>query len=198
MAPQQLFSSRSFFDRVDADLIVNSPAKTRTEELFMPLAVGAKAPDFTLSTKTADGPKQIKLSDNFGKKNTLLLFFPMAFTGTCTTEMCSLTPELPNYGDMNTIVYGISGDNPFAQEAWAAKEKIGVTLLSDYEHEVAKDYGVAYDSFLPQINLGMGGVPKRSAFIIDQNGVIQYVESNDDAKQLPNFEKIKAKLSELK
>ncbi|HAF03625.1 MAG TPA: hypothetical protein DCG89_07495 [Spartobacteria bacterium] len=54
----------------------------------MPLAVGTKAPDFTLSTKTADGPKQIKLSDNFGKRNTLLLFFPMAFTGTCTTEMC--------------------------------------------------------------------------------------------------------------
>jgi peroxiredoxin len=164
----------------------------------MPLAAGTKAPDFTLSTKTADGPKQIKLSDNFGKKNTLLLFFPMAFTGTCTMEMCSLTPELPNYGDMNTVVYGISGDNPFAQEAWAQKEKIGVTLLSDYEHKVARAYGVAYDSFLPQINLGMGGVPKRSAFIIDKNGVIQYAESHDDAKQLPTFETIKAKLAELK
>src|SRR5438067_576911 len=90
----------------------------------MPLAVGTKAPDFTLSTKAAGGPKQIKLGDNFGKKNTLLLFFPMAFTGTCTTEMCSLTKELPNYSNMNTVVYGISGDNPFAQEAWAQKEKI--------------------------------------------------------------------------
>jgi glutaredoxin-dependent peroxiredoxin len=164
----------------------------------MPLAVGTKAPDFTLSTKTADGPKHVKLSDNLGKKNTLLLFFPMAFTGTCTTEMCSLTPDLPNYGDMNTVVYGISGDNPFAQEAWAAKEKIGVTLLSDYEHGVAKQYDVAYDSFLPQINLGMGGVPKRAAFVVDRNGVILYAESNDDAKQLPNFDKIKAKLAELK
>jgi glutaredoxin-dependent peroxiredoxin len=164
----------------------------------MPLAVGTKAPDFTLSTKTADGPKQIKLSDNFGKKNTLLLFFPMAFTGTCTAEMCSLTKELPNYSDMNTMVYGISGDNPFAQEAWAQKEKIDVTLLSDYEHKVAKEYGVVYDSFLPQLNLGMGGVPKRSAFIIDKNGVIQYAERNDDAKQLPSFDKIKAKLAELK
>ena len=67
----------------------------------MALAVGNKAPDFSLPTKTADGPKQIKLSDNFGKQNTLLLFFPMAFTGTCTTEMCSLTPELPNYAGMN-------------------------------------------------------------------------------------------------
>jgi peroxiredoxin len=164
----------------------------------MPLAVGTKAPDFSLPTKTADGPKQIKLSENFGEKNTVLLFFPMAFTGVCTQEMCSVTPELPNYDGANAVVYGISGDNPFAQEAWAQKEKIGVTLLSDYEHKIAKEYGVAYDSFLPQVNLGMGGVPKRSAFIVDKNGVIQYAESNDDAKQLPNFEKIKAKLAELK
>src|SRR5882724_4779197 len=129
----------------------------------MPLEVGTKAPDFTLSTKTADGPKQIKLSGNFGKKHTLLLFFPMAFTGTCTEEICSV------------------GNG-----------------LREYEHKVAKDYGVVYDSFLPQINLGMGGVPKRSAFIIDKNGVIQHAESNDDPKQLPDFDKIKAKLADLK
>ena len=164
----------------------------------MALAVGTKAPDFSLPTKTADGPKQIKLSENFGKTNTLLLFFPMAFTGVCTTEMCNLTPELSNYSGMNAAVYGISGDNPFAQEAWAKKENISVTLLSDYEHKVAKEYDVAYDSFLPQINLGMAGVPKRSAFIVDREGVIQYSESNDDAKQLPDFDKIKAKLAELK
>jgi peroxiredoxin len=164
----------------------------------MALAVGTKAPDFSLPTKTAEGPKQIKLSDNFGKTNTLLLFFPMAFTGTCTTEMCSLTPDLSGYTGMNATVYGISGDNPFAQEAWAKKENISVTLLSDYEHKIAKDYDVMYDSFLPQINLGMSGVPKRSAFIVDRNGVIQYAESNDDAKALPDFDKIKAKLAELK
>ena len=164
----------------------------------MSLAVGTKAPDFALPTKTADGPKQIKLSDNLGKKNTLLLFFPMAFTGTCTTEMCEVSGGLSAYSGMNAAVYGISGDNPFAQEAWAQKEKITVPLLSDYEHKVAKAYDVMYDSFLPQLNLGMAGVPKRSAFVIDKNGVIQYVESNDDAKQLPNFDKIKAKLAELK
>ncbi len=89
----------------------------------MPLTVGTKAPDFILSTKTADGPKQVKLSDNFGKKNTLLLFFPMAFTGTCTTEMCDVSNGLSAYSNMNAAVYGISGDNPFAQEAWAQKEK---------------------------------------------------------------------------
>ncbi|MDP9254283.1 MAG: peroxiredoxin [Verrucomicrobiota bacterium] len=164
----------------------------------MPLTVGTKAPDFTLSTKTADGPKQIKLSDNFGKTNTLLLFFPMAFTGTCTTEMCDLSNGLSEYQKMNATVYGISGDNPFAQEAWSQKERITVPLLSDYEHKVANSYGVAYDSFLPQMNLGMAGVAKRSAFIVDRDGVIQYAESNDDARELPNFEKIKAKLAEMK
>lgn len=163
----------------------------------MALAVGTKAPDFSLPTKTAEGAKQIKLSNNFGKTNTLLLFFPMAFTGVCTTEMCNLSKELPDYGEMNAAVYGISGDNPFAQEAWAQKEKISVPLLSDYEHKTAKEYDVAYDSFLPP-NLGMSGVAKRSAFIVDRDGVIQYAESNDDARELPDFDKIKAKLDELK
>jgi peroxiredoxin len=164
----------------------------------MPLAVATKAPDFSLPTKTAEGPKQFKLSDNVGKKNTVLLFFPMAFTGVCTTEMCDVSQGLNAYRDLNAEVYGISGDNPFAQEAWAQKEKIGVPLLSDYEHQVARSYGVAYDSFLPQMNLGMAGVAKRSAFVIDKNGIIQYAESSDDPKQLPNFDKIKAKLAELK
>jgi peroxiredoxin len=122
----------------------------------------------------------------------------MAFTGTCTTEMCEVSSGLSAYSNMNAAVYGISGDNPFAQEAWAQKEKITVPLLSDYEHKVAKAYDVMYDSFLPQLSLGMAGVAKRAAFIIDKNGVIQYAESNDDAKQLPNFDKIKAKLAELK
>src|SRR5438270_204392 len=146
----------------------------------MPLAVGTKATDFTLPTKTSDGPKQITLSENFGKRNTLLAFFPMAFTSTCTTEM-----------------YGISGDNPFAQEAWARKEGIVVPLLSDYEHKVARIYDAIYESFLPQIGLGMSGVPKRATFVIDRAGVIQYVDCNDDARVVPDFNKVKAKLAEL-
>jgi peroxiredoxin len=112
--------------------------------------------------------------------------------------MCEVSQGMNAYTNLNAAVYGISGDNPFAQEAWAQKEKISVPLLSDYEHEVAKAYDVMYDSFLPQMNLGMGGVPKRSAFIIDKDGVIQYAESNDDARQQPDFDKIKAKLMELK
>ncbi|MEP6810520.1 MAG: redoxin domain-containing protein [Chthoniobacterales bacterium] len=164
----------------------------------MALSPGTKAPDFTLPTKTADGPKQIKLSDRFGKGNTVLLFFPMAFTGTCTTEFCTVTTDYGAYEKLDATVYGISGDNPFAQEAWAQKEKITVPLLSDYEHAVARAYDVAYDSFLPQIGLTMGGVPKRAVFVIDRNGVIQHAESLEDARELPDFEKLKAKLEELK
>src|ERR1051325_2135239 len=110
---------RKAFDQRLGVSIVTFPHQPEPETFYMALAVGTKAPDFSLATKTADGPKQIKLSDNFGKQNTLLLFFPMAFTGTCTQEMCSLSPELPNYTGMNAAVYGISGDNPFPQEAWA-------------------------------------------------------------------------------
>ena len=164
----------------------------------MALNTGTRAPDFSLPTKTNEGPKQIRLSDNFGRQNTLLLFFPMAFTGVCTSEMCDVSKGLNAYVDLNAAVYGISGDNPFALEAWAQKENITFPLLSDYEHNVARAYGVAYDSFLPQINLGMGGVAKRSAFVVDKEGVIRYAESNDDAKQLPNFDQIKARLAELK
>jgi peroxiredoxin len=185
------------FDHARAISIVGVPLYLNPRKI-MALAVGTKAPDFSLATKTADGPKQVKLSDNFGKQNTLLLFFPMAFTGTCTTEMCGVSMDLAAYSSLNATIYGISGDNPFAQEAWAKKESITVPLLSDYEHKIAKEYDVMYDSFLPQMNLGMGGVPKRSAFVVDREGVIQYAESNDDARELPNFDKIKAKLAELK
>ena len=164
----------------------------------MALKIGDKAPDFELSTKSAEGPKKVKLSGNFGTKNTVLLFFPMAFTGVCTKEMCEVSQELNAYAGLNAGVLGISGDNPFAQAAWAEKEKIAVPLLSDYEHKVSRAYGIAYDSFLPQKNLGMGGVAKRSAFVIDKQGVIRYAESSDDPAQLPNFEKIKGALAQLK
>ena len=161
----------------------------------MALKVGDKAPEFELTTKTAEGPKKLKLSANFGKKNTVLLFFPMAFTGVCTKEMCEISAGLNQYASLNAEVWGISGDNPFAQEVWAQKEKITVPLLSDYEHKVARAYGVAYDSFLPQINLGMGGVAKRSAFVVDKQGIVRYAEVNDDPSKLPNFEAVRAALA---
>ncbi len=156
--------------------------------------------DFELTTKSAEGPKKIKLSGkNSGKKNTLLLFFPDGFlAGGCTKEMCEVSNGLNAYTSLNADVLGISGDNPFAQAAWAEKEKITVPLLADYEHKVTRAYGVAYDSFLPQKNLGMGGVSKRSAFVIDKQGVVRYAESNDDPGVMPNFEAIKASLAQLK
>jgi len=163
----------------------------------MALSIGTKAPEFTLSTKTEEGPKQVSLADHLGKENVVLLFFPMAFTSVCTQEMCSVTSDLTAYAGLNAAVYGISGDNPFAQEAWAQKEGIKVPLLSDYEHAVAKAYDVAYDSFLPQIGLGMGGVPQRSAFVVDRQGVIQYASTSADPKQLPDFAAIQATLSAL-
>ena len=161
------------------------------------LNVGDKAPDFKLTTLSADGPAFVTLSENAGNSNTLLLFFPMAFTGVCTQEFCDLTANINDYTSLNATVIGISGDNPFAQGAWAEKEGIKVTLAADYEHEVANAYGIAYDSFLPDMKLEMGGVPKRSAFIVDKEGTIQYAESSDDPGKLPDFDAIKAKLGEL-
>ncbi len=161
------------------------------------LTIGTKAPDFTLSTATAEGPKQITLSREIGSRNILLLFVPMAFTGVCTTELCDISRGIGSYDALDCTVYGISGDNPFAHQAWASKEGITIPLLSDYEHAVARAYGIAYSSFKPDAGLGMGGVPKRSAFLIDRAGVIQYAESNDDPKQLPDFPRIQAKLAEL-
>ena len=163
----------------------------------MPLPVGSKAPDFELSTKNAEGIKLVKLSDNFGKNNTLLLFVPMAFTSVCTSELCSVSDEFATYDGLNTAVYGISGDSPFSLETWAKEAKITIPLLSDYDHSVAKAYDVAYTSFLPNANLPLAGVAKRSAFVIDRDGVVQYCESSDDPKVLPNFDAIEAKLKEL-
>src|SRR3984885_5357930 len=160
----------------------------------MSLPVGSKAPDFALSTKNAEGIKLVKLGDNFGKKNTLLLFVPMAFTSVCTTELCSVSGEFTTYDGLNTTVYGISGDSPFSLETWAKEARITIPLLSDYDHSVAKAYDVAYTSFLPNANLPLAGVAKRSAFVIDRDGMIQYTESSDDPKVLPNFDAIEAKL----
>jgi glutaredoxin-dependent peroxiredoxin len=163
----------------------------------MALSIGTKDPDFALSSKTSDGINLVKLSDNFGRRNTLLLFFPMAFTSVCTAELCSTSAALDAYEGLNAQVYGISGDSPFSLEAWARQESIKVPLLSDYDHAVARAYGVAYDSFAPQRNLLLSGVAKRSAFVVDKTGVIRYAESSDDPKQLPNFDAIRATLQEL-
>jgi peroxiredoxin len=159
----------------------------------MAIAVGTKAPDFNLKSKTSDGVKDVKLSDNFGKKNTVVLFFPLAFTGVCTQEMCDITAGLSAYKDLNADVIGISVDSPFSQEAWAQKEKISITLASDLNKTTSKAYGVLLDDLL-----GFGSAAARAAFVIDKNGVVQYSEQTPTPKDLPNFQAVKAKLAELK
>jgi peroxiredoxin len=163
----------------------------------MAIQVGDTAPDFTLVSKTAEGPQLVKLSELVGKSNIVLLFVPMAFTGVCTTELCDISSGIADYEALDAKVFGISGDNPFAQEAWAEKSGITLPLLSDYEHHVAKAYGVAYEQFLPEANLIMGGVPKRSAFVIDKGGIVRYAEVQEHPKDLPDFEAVKAALQAL-
>jgi glutaredoxin-dependent peroxiredoxin len=159
----------------------------------MALSVGTKAPDFTLKSKQASGLLDVKLSNNFGKKNTVLLFFPAAFTSVCTKEMCDMTASINDYSKLNADVVGISVDSPFAQEAWAQKEKINFTLASDLNKEVIKKYDVVFPMLV-----GIGDTAARAAFVIDKNGVIQYSEQTPTPKDLPNFDKVKEALSRLK
>ncbi|MGL5016506.1 MAG: redoxin domain-containing protein [Luteolibacter sp.] len=163
----------------------------------MSIKVGDQAPDFTLVSLTANGPELVTLSDLVGKSNIVLLFVPMAFTGVCTTEFCEISKGISEYEALDAKVLGISGDNPFALDAWAKKEGITIPLLSDYEHAVTQAYGVAYEQFLPAKNLIMGGVPKRSAFVLDKAGVVKYAEVLESPGDLPNFEAIKATLKEI-
>lgn len=155
----------------------------------MAISTGTKAPDFTLKTKTAEGLQDVCLSDNFGKKKTVLLFFPFAFTSVCVEEMCSVSAGLSAYTELNAAVYGISVDSPFAQEQMAKADNLQFPLLSDFNKEVA----TAYDVLFPEL-IGFKGVAKRSAFVVDESGTIVYSESSDDPKQMPNFEAIKAAL----
>ena len=159
----------------------------------MPIPVGTKAPDFTLKSKQASGLVDIKLSNNFGKKNTVLVFFPAAFTSVCTQELCDITAGLNAYSALNADVIGISIDTPFAQEAWAQKEKIQMPLASDLNKEVIKKYDVVFPMLA-----GVGDTAARAAFVIDKNGVVQYSEQTPTPKDLPNFQKVRETLAQLK
>lgn len=159
----------------------------------MPIPVGTKAPDFTLKSKQASGLQDVKLSDNFGNKNTVLLFFPAAFTSVCTKEMCDISAGMNGYSSLNASVIGISIDTPFAQEAWAQKEKINIPLVSDLNKEVIKKYDVVFPMLA-----GIGDTAARAAFVIDKSGTIRYSEQTPTPKELPNFDKIKETLTGLK
>lgn len=156
----------------------------------MPIAVGSNAPDFTLKSKTADGLKDVKLSDNFGKKKTVLLFFPLAYTGVCTQEMCDQTSGLAEYEQLGASVIGISVDSPFTQEAWAKANNIGITLVSDLNKDTTKAYGVLFPMLA-----GIGDTAARAAFVIGSDGVVKYAEQTATPKDLPNFAAVKAALA---
>lgn len=157
----------------------------------MSIQVGQQAPDFTLF----DSDKNpVTLSDYKGKKNVVLLFFPLAFTGVCTKELCSVRDDIGKYDNENTQVFGISVDAFPSLAKFKEEQQYNYPLLSDFNKEVSKKYEALYDSFTP---MGMQGVSKRSAFIIDKEGVVKYAEVLESAGDLPNFKSIDEVLASL-
>ncbi len=147
----------------------------------MKIEIGQQAPDFTLFDSEK---KEIKLSNYKGKK-VLLLFVPAAFTGTCTKELCSIRDGIADYNNVNAQVLGISCDSVFVLAKWKEQEGFNFPLLSDFNKEVSAIYGVDYARGI--FPAGMFGHSKRSAFLIDENGVIKYAEVLEVASELPNF-----------
>lgn len=131
---------------------------------------------------------QIPVQDS----TTVLLFFPLAFTSVCTTELCGVRDNLKWYNDINARVFGISVDSPFTLKEFKTAQLLNFPLLSDFNKSAAAAYGVLYEDFF-----GMRGVAKRSAFVIDRNGVVQYAEILEDAGQLPDFEEIEKTIKNL-
>ncbi|MFT6809174.1 MAG: peroxiredoxin [Saprospiraceae bacterium] len=155
----------------------------------MNISIGDKAPSFTLrNTEKAE----VSLSD-FNDKNILVLFFPLAFTGVCTTELCSIRDNISKYESLDAQVLAISVDSLFTLEQFKKAQGYNFPLLSDFNKEVSRAYGSLYEDFV----LGMKGVSKRSAFLIDKSGTVQYAEVLDDAGQQPNFDAIVEKLNSL-
>ncbi|MEO8354261.1 MAG: redoxin domain-containing protein [Chthoniobacteraceae bacterium] len=156
----------------------------------MPLAVGTKAPVFTLKSKNDTGLIDVTIPT--AGRPTVLLFFPLAFTGVCTQEMCDVSSGLNAYTGSGADVVAVSVDSPFAQEAWAKKENISITLASDLNKEAAAAYDVVFKGIA-----GIGDSAARAAFVIDKDGVIQYAEQTPTPKDLPNFEAVKAAVAAL-
>jgi peroxiredoxin len=148
----------------------------------MALQVGEKAPDFTLFNSEL---KEVSLADFAGKK-VIIHFFPMAFTGTCTTQLCTMRDNFSYYEGLNAQVLGVSVDSPFTLAKFKEDNNYQFPLLSDFNKEVSKAYGAFYDEFV----FNLKGVSKRAAFVIDENQQIIYAEVLESAGDLPNFEAI--------
>ncbi len=155
----------------------------------MKIEVGQQAPDFTLH---AADKSEVSLSAQKGN-NVLLLFFPQAFTGVCTKELCSVRDNISLYNSVYANVFGISVDSPFTLSKFKEEQKLNFALLSDFNKEVSDSYGCLYDAFIGW----MRGVSKRSAFVIDKEGVVKYAEVLESAGDMPNFEAINTVLAGL-
>jgi len=155
----------------------------------MEINVGNKAPNFTLrNTEKAE----VSL-ENYKGKNVVLLFFPLAFTGVCTTELCTMRDDIATYEGLDAEVLAISVDSLFTLEQFKKAENYNFQLLSDFNKNVSRAYGSFYEDFV----LDMKGVSKRAAFVIDKEGMIQYAEVLESAGDLPNFDAVKAALAKL-
>lgn len=155
----------------------------------MAIQIGQLAPNFSLFDTEK---KEISL-DSFKGQNVVLVFFPLAFTGVCTTELCNLRDNINIYGGLNAVVLGISVDSLFSLEKFKAEQHINFPLLSDFN----KDASIAYDTIYEQFAFGMKGVSKRSAFVIDKEGVIRHMEILEDAGKIPDFDAVQAVLKTL-
>ena len=155
----------------------------------MSTTIGQAAPNFTLFNTEK---KEISLTDYKGK-NLVILFFPLAFTGVCTAELCSIRDNYNSYTALNAELIGISVDSLFALEQFKIAQNYHFDLLSDFNKTASKDYDTMYDTFA----FGMLGVSKRSAFVVDKNGILQYKEVLEDAGKQPNFDAIKACLASI-
>ncbi len=155
----------------------------------MAIKVGDSAPDFTLKSHQGD---DVTLS-SFKDQNVLVLFFPFAFTGVCTKELCQTRDSIAFYNDANAKVLAISVDSQFTLAKFAEANSLNFTLLSDFNKTTAKAYGSLYDQFIGYYD----GVAKRSAFVVDKEGVVRYAEVLESAGDIPNFEAIQGVLKEL-
>lgn len=155
----------------------------------MKIEIGSKAPAFTLFDSEK---KKVSLHDYAGH-NVLLLFFPLAFTGVCTKELCAVRDNMANYTQLNAQVLGVSVDSVFTLAKFKEEQRLNFPLLSDFNKEASSEYGSLYDSFV----FDMKGVSKRSAFVIDGDGIVRYAEVLDNAGEIPSFEAIQATLASL-
>ncbi len=156
----------------------------------MSLKIGDKAPDFKLFNSEK---KEIALSDLKGK-NVVVLFFPLAFTSTCTAELCHIRDNYAIYNNLNAVVVGISVDSLFTLGKFKEEQKLNFDLLSDFNKSASASYDTLYEDFV----FGMKGVSKRSAFVIDGNGVLKYMEVLANAGEQPNYQAINSCLETLK